>query len=240
VKVAAPPAATVALSDEEPVPGADVSVKPAVTVKLVDTVAAAKLPLAAWLALRTTVPTPVSVTVEPEIVAGPLTTAYVTVPLEAEVALTENGASPNTCAGIGVKLSVGTVGGAAATVKLVEAVAAAKFPLAAWLALRTTAPPPVSVTVEPEIVAGPLTTAYVTAPLEAEVALIVNGGLPNVFDTIGTKFSEGGSASTAKLADVVAAAKFPLAAWLALRTTIPTPVSVTVEPETVAGPLTTR
>jgi hypothetical protein len=30
----------------------------------------------------------------------------------------------------------------------------------------------------PEIVAGPLTTEYVTAPLEAEVALTANGALP--------------------------------------------------------------
>jgi hypothetical protein len=40
------------------------------------------------------VPTPVSVTVLPEIVAGPLVTEYVTAPVEAEVALTVNGASP--------------------------------------------------------------------------------------------------------------------------------------------------
>jgi hypothetical protein len=32
---------------------------------------------------------------------------------------------------------------------------------------------------------------------------------------------------------------FPLAAWLALNTTVPTPVNVTVEPEIVAGPETT-
>jgi hypothetical protein len=52
------------------------------------------LPLAAWLALIVTAPAPVNVTVEPETVAGPLTTVYVTVPLEAEVALTANGAFP--------------------------------------------------------------------------------------------------------------------------------------------------
>ena len=62
--------------------------------KLVVVASAAKLPLAIWLALRTTVPVAVSVTVAPEMVAGPLTTAYVTAPLDAEVALTVNDASP--------------------------------------------------------------------------------------------------------------------------------------------------
>jgi hypothetical protein len=63
-------------------------------------------------------------------------------------------------------------------VKLVVVVAAAKLPLAIWLALRITVPAPVSVTVVPEMIAGPLTTAYVTAPLDAEVALTANGALP--------------------------------------------------------------
>src|ERR1700723_3864501 len=45
------------------------------------------------------------------------------------------------------------------TMKLVVAVAAVKFPLAAWLAVRTTDPVPVSVTMLPAIVAGPLMTA---------------------------------------------------------------------------------
>jgi hypothetical protein len=53
-------------------------------------------------------------------VAGPLVTEYVTVPLEAEVALTVNGASPSVCVGIAVKVSVGV---ARLTVKLVDAVA---------------------------------------------------------------------------------------------------------------------
>jgi hypothetical protein len=66
------------------------------------------------------VPTPVRVTVEPEIVAGPLVTEYVTAPLEAEVALTANGAAPAVCGAIGAKTRVGTSG---ATVKLVVAVA---------------------------------------------------------------------------------------------------------------------
>ena len=91
----------------------------------------------------------------PTIVAGPLTTEYVTAPLDAEVALTAKGTLPKVCAGIVAKVRVGTSG---ATVKLVVVVAAAKFPLAAWLALSTTVPVPVSVTMLPTIVAGPLTT----------------------------------------------------------------------------------
>ena len=41
-----------------------------------------------------TVPAPVRVTVEPEIVAGPETTVYVKAPVEFEVALTAKGAAP--------------------------------------------------------------------------------------------------------------------------------------------------
>ena len=65
-------------------------------------------------------PAPVIVTVLPTIVAGPLVTEYVTAPLEAEEALTVNGASPKVLAGIAVKVSVGT---ARPTWKLVLAVA---------------------------------------------------------------------------------------------------------------------
>jgi len=209
----------------------------AATVKLVVAVAAAKFPLAAWLALSTTVPAPVSVTVLPTIVAGPLTTVYVTAPLEAEVALTMKGTLPKVCDAIAAKLSVGT---SAATVKLVVVVAAAKFPLAAWLALSTTVPAPVSVTVLPMIVAGPLTTEYVTAPLEAEVALTAKGTAPNVCDPTGAKLSVGTSVATVKLVVAVAAAKFPFAAWLAFSTTVPMPVRVTMLPTIVAGPLTTE
>ena len=80
------------------------------------------MPFADWLALIETVPAPVNVTVDPEMVAGPLTTVYVIAPPEAELALTVNGAFPKVCAAIVAKLSVGT---AAATVKLVVAVVAA-------------------------------------------------------------------------------------------------------------------
>ena len=65
-------------------------------------------------------PTPVSVTVLPTMVAGPLVTEYVTAPLEAEVALTVNGGSLKAWFGIAVKTSVGVP---TLTVKLVEAVA---------------------------------------------------------------------------------------------------------------------
>jgi hypothetical protein len=53
-------------------------------------------------------------------VAGPLVTEYVTAPVEAELALTVNGASPKVWVGIAVNVSVGT---AMPTEKLVLAVA---------------------------------------------------------------------------------------------------------------------
>ena len=91
----------------------------------------------------------------------------------------------------------------------------------------------------PEIVAGPLATAYVIAPVESEVALTVNG--PLVFDLDGTtvNFSVGTPAATVKLVVAVAALYPVIAGWLALNTTVPTPVSVTTSPEIVAGPLVT-
>ena len=63
--------------------------------------------------------------------------------------------------------------------------------VATWLALRTTIPAPVRVTVEPETVAGPLTTLYVTGPLEADVALTVKGALPYVCDAMDAKVNAG-------------------------------------------------
>lgn len=42
-------------------------------------------------------------------------------------------------------------------------------------------PAPVNVTVDPEIVAGPEMTEYVTAPLELEVADTVNAASPYVW-----------------------------------------------------------
>src|ERR1019366_660694 len=108
-------------------------------------------------------------------VAGPLVTEYVTAPVEAEVALTVNGASLKAWFGIAAKVNVGTP---MLTVKLVDEVAEVYLTVAAWLAPSTTAPTPVSVTVLPATVAGPLVTEYVTAPVEAEVALTVNGASP--------------------------------------------------------------
>jgi hypothetical protein len=78
--------------------------------------------------------------------------------------------------------------------------------MATWLAPSTTVPAPVRVTVLPEIVAGPLVTEYVTAPLEASVALTVNGAAPHVFDEIAVKARAGVSAATVKLVLAVATA----------------------------------
>jgi hypothetical protein len=52
------------------------------------------LDVAAWEAITTTAPVPVSVIVDPEIVAGPDTIEYVKVPVEFDEALTVNGATP--------------------------------------------------------------------------------------------------------------------------------------------------
>jgi hypothetical protein len=177
---------------------------PAVTLKLVVAVAAAKVPAAAWLASRTTVPTPVSVTVLPETLAGPLVTEYVMAPEDAEDALTTNGAAPNFLAATAVKVSLTAT--PPETLKVAVAVAAAKFPAAAWLARSSTVPAPVSVTVLPEIVAGPLTTEYVTAPDDAEAALTAKGAAPNAFAGIAAKVSAGTSAATLKLVVALPAA----------------------------------
>jgi hypothetical protein len=50
------------------------------------------------------------VTVAPEIVAEPAVTAYVTAPVEADVALTVKGAAPAVIFAMGAKLSVGVAG----------------------------------------------------------------------------------------------------------------------------------
>jgi folate-binding Fe-S cluster repair protein YgfZ len=47
-----------------------------------------------------------------------------------------------------------------------------------------------------------------------------------------------GLGNTRKVAFCEAAAKLPIAAWLAFRVTAPVPVSVTTRPAMVAGPLT--
>jgi hypothetical protein len=189
------------------------------------------------VALRTTVPAPVSVTVEPEIVAGPETTEYVKAPVEFEVALTVNGVSPKVWSG-----TMNVIAGAdvlAATVKVAFSVPATKLASAASEACSTTVPAPVRVTVEPEIVAGPETTEYVNAPVELEVALTANGASPKVwFGTTNT--IAGVAAATVKVAFLESAAKLASAASAACSTTGPAPVRVTVEPEMVAGPETTE
>ncbi len=58
---------------------------------------------------------------EPEILAGPLTTEYVMAPFEGEVALTGKGADPKVSGAMLAKAKVGAIG---ATLKLVVAVAA--------------------------------------------------------------------------------------------------------------------
>ena len=116
------------------------------------------------------------VTLLPAIVAGPLPPEYVTAPAEAEVATTVNGGLPKVCAAIGAKASVGV---SAATLKVVVAGVAAAYPMvAAWVAVSVTLPIPVSVSVLPTTVAGPLVTAYTTGAGEAEVALTANAGSP--------------------------------------------------------------
>ena len=55
-------------------------------------------------------PAPVSVTVLPDTVAGPLATWYEIVPSEAEPAIATNGDVPNVSVGIGTKTSVGVIG----------------------------------------------------------------------------------------------------------------------------------
>ncbi len=77
-------------------------------------------PVAACVAFSVTVPTPVSVTTFPAIVAGPLTTEYVTAPLELDVAETANGDAPKTWLPISEKLSEGVPLADTVTVVLAE------------------------------------------------------------------------------------------------------------------------
>jgi hypothetical protein len=79
----------------------------------------------------------------------------------------------------------------------------------------------------------------VTAPVEAEDALMRKGKLSVVGRAMEEKTSTGVSGATVKEAFWVAEAKFPLAAWVAERVTEPAPVRERVEPERVAGPETT-
>ena len=92
----------------------------------------------------------------------------------------------------------------------------------------------------PTMVAGPLVTEYVTAPVDADVALTVNGVSPLVWVGMAVKVNVGVAGLTVKLVEAVAEVKLAVAAWLAPSTTVPAPVSVTVLPTMVAGPLVTE
>src|SRR5689334_12485499 len=115
-----------------------------------------------------TVPCPVSVTMLPAMVAGPLVTTNVTGRPELAVGFTENAASSTPWSGTGLNvMDCGINAGAqGATTKLCTTVgAAANVALPAWVAVTTTVPvAPVSVTMLPEIVAGPLTASVTGRP----------------------------------------------------------------------------
>ena len=89
----------------------------AVTTKFCATgVAAVKLPLPAWVAVRTTVPaTPVRVTVLPETVAGPLTASVTARPELASGKTNVNGASHAVWVAMGANVIVWATGAQAAT-----------------------------------------------------------------------------------------------------------------------------
>ena len=105
-----------------------------------------------------------------------------------------------------------TAGVEPVTVKLAVAVPAAYPPAAAWVACSVTVPAPVSVTTFPATVAGPLTTEYVIAPLEFDVAETANGDAPYVLVAIVLNISDGAETLTVKLTIVVAALYPPAAA----------------------------
>jgi hypothetical protein len=73
-----------------------------------------------------------------------------------------------------------TLGETCATTNVACCEPATKFVSAASDASSVTDPAPVRVTVDPVMVAGPLTTLYVNAPVELELAETVNGALPYV------------------------------------------------------------
>ena len=147
------------------------------TLKLVVAVPAVYDPLAACVACSTTVPTAVTVTLWPEIVAGPLSTAYVIVPKDGDVAVTAKANSPTDASGTGLKVSPGSPG---ATLKVVVVLPAAKFPVAACFAARMTVPLPDSVTVLPDTLALPLVTLYTIGAGDNDVALTVKGASPKI------------------------------------------------------------
>jgi hypothetical protein len=131
-------------------------------------------------------PAPVSVIVDPLIVADPLTTLKVGIKPLLAVALTVNGASPKVLSANAPNVIVCD---AAVTVKLVVTSGAALMvPFPTWFAATTTVPTPVKVSVLPEIVAGPDFTLNVTTSPEVAVgAVIVNGEIPKTLSPIAAK-----------------------------------------------------
>jgi sulfopyruvate decarboxylase TPP-binding subunit len=92
------------------------------------------------------------VTTLPDIIAGPDTTLYEILPLEEEDAEMKKEEFAYVGLGIGAKVRAGVAG---STMKLAVATCGVSPVLAAWVALRLTVTVPVSVTMLPEIVAGP-------------------------------------------------------------------------------------
>ena len=125
-------------------------------------------------------PTPVSVTrLLPDMLAGPFFTLSVTGRFELAVgAVTANGAFPYDLPPIAPNTP--SVCDAVVTAKLVvTSVAALKFSFPTWFAARTTVPTPVTVTMFPLTVAGPLFTLRTTGkPLVEAGWLITNGASP--------------------------------------------------------------
>ena len=171
---------------------------------VVEVLPAAKFPVATCLAVMITAPLPESVTVEPDTLALPLVTLYTIGAGDNDVALTVKGASPKVWSGTAASVRAGSP---ALMVKLVVAVAVAYGVLAACVTNSDTLPIPVMVSDAPETIAGPLTTVYVTAPVELEVTLRAMGVLLKVWAGTGTKASPGASACaiTVKLVVTVAA-----------------------------------
>ena len=96
-----------------------------------------------------------------------------------------------------------------------------------------------SVTVFPEIVAGPERMLKLTGKLDEALALTLNGGSPNVFPESRLNVIVWFALITVNVRSTGGAAlKVALPACDARTVTTPAPVMVTVLPETVAGPET--
>ena len=130
------------------------------TVKVAAAVAGLYVELPAWVAVMVTLPTPVMLTVEPEIVAKPAVTAYVIGSPEVVVADTLNGGSVNVCAPIEENVMVCEV--PATALKLCVTSGACPNVAFPHCDARTTTVagnvPAVTVSKFPEICAGPETS----------------------------------------------------------------------------------